>query len=271
MRLAMHAQRGQTLPLWTLSIAATLAVLFFLTNYASMVRWQIRAQNAADSAAAAGIATDANMYNETSTLQFAAAVQETRMRYTLQAIVNTIDDPSGCGSACDADYTKLVAAYATAASKYGQVVSSLQKAQPLAQGGLANGADKAVALASTNCAVFDCAFTYTLKINAAAETVDVVACKKVPFLSPALFGLASGASFTALGRRVATLALASETFVPGSVNPVTGTPYQPDESPAGVNVPAEYGVTFKTLSVNLGWYAAGTARPPAITPGYGCS
>jgi hypothetical protein len=272
MRVTRHAQRGQTLPLWTLSIAAILALLFFLTNYSNTVRWQIRAQNAADSAAAAGIATDANMYNESSTLQFAAAVEETRMRYLLQAIVNTIDHPSGCGttSACDADYTKLVTAYAAAATKYNQVIVSLRKALPLT-GGLKNGAAQAVALASTNCAVLDCAFTYTAAINGTAETVDVVACKKVPFLSPQLLGQATGSSFTALGRSVATLGTINETFVPGNVNPATGAAYQPDESPAGVNVPAEYGVSFKTLSIGLTWYVAGSARPPAVTPGYACS
>ena len=271
MQLTAHGQRGQTLPLWTLSIAATLSLLFFLTNYTSTLRWQIRAQNAADSAAAAGIATDANMYNESSTLQFAAAVEETRLRYLLQGIVNTIDHPAGCGSACDADYTKLVTAYNASATNYGKVVASLQKAAPLAQGGLQNGADKAVALASTSCAVLDCAFTYTAKINGSAETVDVIACKKVPFVAPALFGQAAGASFTALGRSVATLSPSTETFVPGNVNPATGTPFQPDESPAGAGTPAEFGVSFKTLTVNVTWYVAGTARPPAVTPGYGCS
>ena len=269
--MTYHAERGQMLPVWTLAIAATLTLLFFMTNYASSVRWQIRAQNAADSAAAAGIATDANMYNETTTLQLAAAIQETRMRYTLQAIVNTVNHPAGCGSACDADYTKLVAAYATAASRYATVTASLDKSLPLTQGGLQNGADKAVALASTSCAVFDCAFTYTLKINGSAETVDVIACKKIPFVAPALFGQPSNASFTALGRSVATIAPTVETFVPSSINPATGLAFQPDESPAGVGVPAEFGVSFKTMSMNLTWVVAGTARPPAIVPGYGCS
>jgi hypothetical protein len=270
-RMATNGQRGQTLPLWTLAIAATLTLLFFLTNYANTVRWQIRAQNAADSAAAAGIATDANMYNEASTLQLAAAVEETRMRYLLQAIANTINDPNGCGSGCDADYVKLVSAYGTAVNGYAKVVASMQQVQNAGLGGLNNGADKAVALASSNCAVFDCAFTYTAKINGSAESVDVAACKKVPFFSPALLGQSAGASFTALGRSVAVLSPIAETFVPGSVNPSTGLAYQPDESPSGANVPSEYGVTYKTLSLNLTWYAVGTARPPTLASGYGCS
>lgn len=271
MRLNAHAQRGQSMPFWTLSIAATLALLFFITNYATMVRWHIRAQNAADSAAAAGIATDANMYNEKTTLELAASVEETRMRFLLQAIVNTIDDPAGCGSACDADYTKLVAAYATAKGNYSKVVASMTKADAYAPGNLQNGADKAVALASSNCTLFDCAFSYTAKIDGATDTVDVTACKKLPFIAPALLAQSAGAAFTALGRSVAVLSPVTETFIPGSVNPVTGLPYQPDESPAGVNVPSEYGVTFKNLSLQLTWYVAGTVRPPALPSGYTCS
>ncbi|GAC1576506.1 MAG: hypothetical protein NVS3B7_09440 [Candidatus Elarobacter sp.] len=271
MRVTAHLQRGQMLPFWTLTIAATLTLLFFLTNYANTVRWQIRAQNAADSAASAGLATDANMYNEYTTLQFAAAVEETRMRYLLQAIVNTISDPAGCGSSCDAYYSKLVAAYAVATANYGKVVNSMAKAQTYAPGGLKNGADKAVALASSNCTTFDCAFTYTTKINGIAESVDVAACKKVPFFAPTMLGQTAGSSFTALGRSVAVLSPLGETFVPGSVNPTTGTPYQPDESPAGANVSPEYGVTFKYLSTKLTWYVAGTVRPPALAAGYGCS
>jgi hypothetical protein len=271
MRVSRRSQRGQTLPFWTLSIAAMLTLLFFLTNYANTVRWQIRAQSAADSAAAAGIATDANMYNENTTLYLAAAVEETRLRFLLQAIVNTIDHSAGCGSACDADYTKLVAAYATANAGYAKVIASMAKAQAYAPGTLSNGADKAVALASSNCALFDCAFTYTAKIDGTTDTVDVTACKNVPFFAPVLLGQPAGAAFKALGRSVAVLSPVTESFVPGSVNPLTGLPFQTDESPAGVNVPAEYGVTFKNLTLNLTWYVAGTVRPPALPAGYGCS
>jgi len=268
-----EGERGQTLPLWTLSIAATLTLLFFMTNYTNTVRWQIRAQNAADSAAAAGVATDANMYNEKSTLEFAAAVEETRMRFLLQAIVNTINDPNHCGttSQCDAQYVKLVAAYGTAQSNFAKVVTSMQTAQQYAQGGLVNGADKAVALSSTNCATFDCAFTYTSKINGSAETVDVIACKKVAVLSPSLVGQAANASFTAIGHSLAALSPINETFVPGNVNPSTGVAYQADESPGGAGLPSEYGVTFKNLSVKLTWYVAGSVRPAAAVAGYGCS
>ncbi|HWT06806.1 MAG TPA: Tad domain-containing protein, partial [Xanthomonadales bacterium] len=240
------AQRGQTLPLWTLSIAAILTVLFFVTNYANVVRWNVRAQNAADSAASAGIATDANMYNQISTLEYAATVEETRLRYLIQAIANTVNYPTSCGSSCDANYVTLVNAYYTASNGYTQIVNAMKLADNSTVSGLKNGPDKAVALASTSCTIFDCAFTYTGTYTAATETVDVVACKKVSYLSPALFGLGSTATFTALGRSVATIAPISETFAPSSVNPKTGTPFQPDESPVGAN--PDYLVTYKTVT-----------------------
>ena len=266
-----HAERGQTLPLWTLTIAATLTVLFFLTNYANVVGWGIRAQNAADAAASAAIATDANMYNQSSTLVYAATVDETRMRYLLQAILNTINDPASCGSSCDADYTKLVSAYQTAASNYASLTQAMQKGDNLSEGGLKNAPDKAVGMMSGNCTLFDCAFTYTSTVNGTAETADVIACKNVPYLAPSLFGLGSSASFTALGRSVATLSAVPETFVPGAINPSTGVPYQPDESPAGSNVSSDFVVTYGTLDVNLTWYVAGTMHPATTASGYGCS
>ena len=265
MRLSAEARRGQTLPLWTLSIAATLTVLFFVTNYANTVRWGIRAQNAADSAASAGIATDANVHNQVTTLEFAATVEETRMRYLIQAISNTVNNPSGCGSGCNAYYTSLVGAYRSASAGYSTIAHAMQTGDNLTEGGLQNSPDKAIGLLAGDCTLSDCAFTYTTTITSSAETVDVVTCKKVPFLSPALFGLAPTATFTALGRSVESVEPLAEAFVPGSLNPKTGQPFQPDESPAGANVPPDYVVTFKNVTVehdlvHRGARAAGAGR-----------
>jgi hypothetical protein len=271
MRLTAEGRRGQTLPFWTLSIAASLTLLFFVTNYANTVRWGIRAQNAADSAASAGIATDANVHNQINTLEFAATVEETRMRYLIQAISNTVNHPSGCGSACDAYYTSLVSAYTNAANGYSTITHAMQTGDNLTEGGLKNSPGSAISTIAGDCMLSDCAFTYTTLINSSAESVDVVACKNVPFLEPSLFGLGSGATFAALGRSVESVEPLAEAFVPGSINPKTGQPYQADESPAGANVPPDYAVTFKNVTVNLTWYVAGPVRPAPVAPGYGCS
>lgn len=271
MYVSTETLRGQTLPFWALSIGAMLTVLFFLTNYTNTVRWGIRAQNAADSAASAGIATDANVHNQVSTLEFAASVEETRMRYLLQAISNTVNYPSNCNGSCDAYYTSLVGAYSTAASGYATITHAMTTGDNLTEGGLQNATASAWASIAGNCALVDCAFTYTAAINSGAETVDFITCRKVPFLEPALFGLGSGATFTALGRSVETLSSINEAFVPGNLNPKTGKAYQADESPAGANVSADYVVTFKNVTVNLSWYVAGPLRPAAAAGGYGCS
>jgi hypothetical protein len=269
----MNAQsrRGQMLPFWTLAIAASLTVLFFVTNFANTVRWGIRAQNAADSAASAGIATDANVHNQVATLEFAATVEETRMRYLIQAISNTVNNPAACGAACDAYYTSLVNAYSAATSGYSTITHAMKTGDNLTEGGLKNSPDKAINLLAGDCTLSDCAFTYTTSIDSSGETVDVVACKKVPFFEPSLFGLGSTATFTALGRSVQSVEPLAEAFVPGSVNPKTGLSYQPDESPAGANVGSDYAVTFKYVTVNLTWYIAGPVRPAAVAAGYGCS
>jgi hypothetical protein len=270
-RLTAAGQRGQTLPFWTLSIAAALTVLFFVTNYTNTVRWAIRAQNAADSAASAGIATDANVHNQVTTLQFAASVEEARMRYLLQAILDTVNNPAGCGASCNTYYTKLVTAYLAASNGYSTITQAMQTGDNLTEGGLKNSPDKAIGLLAGDCTLSDCAFTYTTLVDSNAETIDIVACKKVAYVAPALFSLGAGTSFTALGRSVGTVSQIGEAFVPGSINPKTALPYQPDESPAGANVPADYVATFKNLTVNMNWYVAGTTRPAPVVPGYACS
>ena len=273
MRVARHRERGQTLPLWVLGIAAMCALMFFAANYASMVRWHIRAQNAADSAASAGIATDANAANQTNVLVYAATIEEVRMRYLLQAMVNTIYDPGACSStsACDAILAKLSTAYTTAAANYAKITQQMQLSDTFTQAGLKNGPDKAAALVQANCATLDCAFTYTTALDATNEVVDVVACKNVATLVPAILGLPQTSMFKALGRSALTLGQVQESFVPSAINPATGLAYQPKEVPAGANTSADFAVNYQSLTVQLAWAVAVPARPKALVALYGCS
>ncbi len=273
MRVAPHRERGQTLPLWVLGVAAMCALMFFTANYANMVRWHIRAQNAADSAASAGIATDASAANQTSVLVYAATIEEFRMRYLLQAMVNTIYDPGACTgtAACDAVLTKLSTAYGTAASHYAAVIQQMRLSDAFTQAGLKNAPDKAAALVQSNCATLDCAFTYTTAIDASNEVVDVVACKNVATLVPGILGLAQSSTFKAFGRSAQTLGQVRESFVPAALNPATGLAYQPTEKPAGSNTSADFAVNYQSVTVQLGWAIAVPARPKALTGVYGCS
>jgi hypothetical protein len=92
----------------------------FLINYANLIRWQVRAQNAADSVSSASLSTTANYYNSMTLAIYAANVDELRLRYLDQAIVNNIN-ALGCNAAtvqCDADYDYLVRAYNNAQAAY---------------------------------------------------------------------------------------------------------------------------------------------------------
>ena len=273
MRLAQHRARGQTLPLWVLGVAAMCALMFFSANYGNMIRWHVRAQNAADSAASAGIATDANAANQSNVLVYAATIEEVRMRYLLQAMVNTIYDPGACSgtAACDAVLAKLTTAYTTAASNYAAVTQQMRLTDTFTQSGLKNAPDKAAALVQTNCSALDCGFTYTTAIDPTNEIVDVVACKNVATLVPAIMGLAQTSTFKALGRSALTLGQQHESFAPATVNPATGTPYQPNETPAGSNTSADFKVNYQSLTVQIPWAVAVPARPKALVGAYGCS
>ncbi|HVA27199.1 MAG TPA: pilus assembly protein TadG-related protein [Candidatus Baltobacteraceae bacterium] len=266
-------QRGQTLPFWAIGILAFLALLFFTINYANLVRWDIRGQNAADGAASAGIATDANMHNELNTILYAATIDENRMRYLLQGAINTVNDPSGCLSPanCATIYNQDVAAFNVAAQAYSSLRGQWQQADNLSKGGLQNSPTSAIALIGTNCSILDCAFTYTTSIDSTNEIVDVVACKNVSIVAPSIMGLSNLAAFSAVGRSASTLIGIPEAFAPGvTMNPKTGAVYQVDESPAGASG-AEFGVTYKTLTVNLEWFTAGATHPAAFSGSYGCS
>ena len=273
MRVARHRERGQTLPLWVLGVAAMCALMFFSANYANMIRWHVRAQNAADSAASAGIATDANAANQTNVLVYAATIEEVRMRYLLQAMVNTIYDPGACSgtAACDAVLAKLTTAYNTAAANYAAVIAQMRLTDTFTQTGLKNGPDKAAALVQANCSTLDCAFTYTTAIDATNEVVDVVACKNVATLVPAILGLPQTSMFKALGRSALMLGQQRESFAPSSVNPATGISYQPNETPAGANTSADFKVNYQSLTVQIAWAVAAPARPKVLVGAYGCS
>jgi len=269
-----HGERGQTIPVWTLGIATLFALMFFTVNYANMIRWHIRAQNAADSAASAGIATDANMNNQVDMLLYAATVEEARMRYLLQAMVDTVYHRSGCGgnqTSCDAALGKLTTAYSTAATNYAAVTHQLENIESISKGGLNNSPSTAAALASSNCTKLDCSFTYTTTVDQTHEVVDVVACKNVPTLFPKILGLSSTNAFKALGRSAATLVQVNETFVPGAVNPKTGRPFQPSETPTGAGASSDLTVNFATVNVQLSWFVSGVTHPGTLAAGYGCS
>lgn len=287
----LQSQRGQTLPVWGLGVTALLALLFFLGNYVNVFAWHVRAQNAAESAAATALSVQANVFNEESTVLYATAVNENRIRYLNQAILNTINGIGGCspapGGSCDQDYQTLVAEYNQAVSAFSGDMQVLQEANNFTQGAQQADQKKAVAAIGSNCAQFDCTFAYnvldvssvgggTPRSGAITQT-DVAVCHNVGYFAAKLMNLAPSAQFAAIGRAAADVQpIASERFHPGTaINPATNQVYQPVEAQWASAYPSDaYTVDYSSLIVNVNWYGVAHIAPysGALTSGnYTCT
>jgi hypothetical protein len=273
------------MPFWVIGILIVLTLLFFVANYGASIIWEIRAQNAADSAASTALTVQANLWNEENTILYSASLDEYRMRVINQAILNTINTTStntvgGCGypvgASCDQDYQSLVAEYNAALSGYTADVQLLRQGNNFTEGGQQADVKKAQGHIGSNCSAGDymCSFRYTaLDVSngngqgngqSLPTKADYVACRNVPYVAPLLFKLANNASYKVVGRGAAAIVpVQTEAFVPGTaINPSTGAVYQPTETQwaSAYSAPA-YWVDFSGLTVNLRWYASATIRP----------
>jgi hypothetical protein len=268
-RLPRHRERGQTLPLWTLGALACLSMALFLINYANLIRWQVRAQNAADSVSSASLSPIATYYNDLTMAVYAANVAEFRLRYLDQAIVNNLN-ALGCSAAtaqCDADYDYLVRAYDNAQAAYvgaaglvialGEGQDNVTQFQAASTGawqaivpGQAQGADfldcgdgddtYKVCTANT-----DTAFTYypldvggITGVNGVTgsdvgigepNTIDAAACVDIPLVATGFLKLPNK-TFRAVGRSALGLIPISETIsAVNALAPSGGSAYQPNE------------------------------------------
>lgn len=286
-----ESQRGQTLPFWVIGILVVLSMMFFLGNYANAVAWQVRAQNAADGAASAVLSVQANVYNEYSTILYATAVDEYRIRTLNQAILNTIYG-QGCSTSCDSDYQTLVNEYDNAVYSYTEDIHLLDQANNMSEAGQSTDQSKALSLIQSSNWCSDsndyaCSFGFKV-LDASANTgsngngnnggyiaggdnqTDVVTCKNVSYFGAGILGLGSTATYQVLGRAAAAVVPAyTEDFTPSSVNPQTGQPYQPTETQWAADAPAEPSlqVNFSGLTVHLNWYEAGAIHPYTTSVG----
>lgn len=286
----LESQRGQTLPFWVIGVLIVLSMMFFLANYANAIAWQVRAQNAADGAASAILSVQANVYNEYSTILYATAVDEYRIRTLNQAILNTIYG-DGCTASCDSDYATLVNEYNNAVSSYTDDIHLLDQANNMTQAGQSTDQAKALSLiqGSNWCSsandyacqfgfkVLDASSTTASNGNGSSGSVasgdnetDLVACKNVSYFGAGLLGLANAATYQVLGRAAAAVVPAyTENFTPSATNPQTGQPFQPTETQWAIDAPSNPAlqVNFSGLTVNLNWYEAGAIRPYTTSVG----
>jgi Putative Flp pilus-assembly TadE/G-like len=91
-----HSERGQVLPLWAGAIVTTLMFAFLAVNYGNTVRYQIRAQNAADSVAQGLMALQAERFNKLEVALYTSGVEEYRLRHILDGILLAANDTGGC-------------------------------------------------------------------------------------------------------------------------------------------------------------------------------
>jgi hypothetical protein len=91
-----HGERGQVLPLWVGAIITTMMFAFMAINYGNTLRYQIRAQNAADSFAQGVMSLQAERYNALMVALYGTSVEEYRMRHLLQSILLAANDSGGC-------------------------------------------------------------------------------------------------------------------------------------------------------------------------------
>ncbi len=133
-----HAQRGQALPLSVFGIIVMLIFAYFALDFGNGIRWQLRAQNAADSAAQAVLSLQTEDFNQMTAVLYASAVEEYRLRRLLQGIVLAEYNAGGCAPnpapapgtdvpACDAVYAGLRDDYFKSVARYTQDVTTLNR------------------------------------------------------------------------------------------------------------------------------------------------
>ena len=184
---ALHAQRGQALPMAAFAIIAMLIFAYFALDFGNGVRWQIRAQNAADSAAQAVLSLQTQDFNQMTAVLYATAVEEFRIRRLINGIMLTEYNAGGCSPtpvapgtdvpACDAAYQTLRDQYLKATARYTQDVITLNRiTATLNFNNVSADSTALVNRIQTDCAGSvggDCNFHYKLAIGTRDDTESV--------------------------------------------------------------------------------------------------
>jgi Putative Flp pilus-assembly TadE/G-like len=234
----LNRQRGQTVPAWVASVLLGLTLTLFVFNYSNTMRWQIRAQNAADSAAVTLLAKDANAANSMSTLLYALSVQDFKMSAINNEIGALLKNDTLCvlQAPCSTNLSALLTQYTgylnegpLLASALTTFTSSLRNSSLVDQLGLQSQSNPNQYTSSflntllsggtclnvlTNCAE---GFQYSVAVVTSVPlVVDVVACKNVPTLAASFLHISNG-TFKAVGRATVELAPLNSSTNAGSM------------------------------------------------------
>ncbi len=239
------------MPLWAFGMLTVLSLLALAINYGNMLMWQMRAQNAADAAAQGLLTVQTSQWNEELATLHAAAVEEYRIRFLINDILQVVHGVGGCDSSsgstgCDAIYQTLRGEYFDAVTRYTNDIQILQRVSTQTYPAQIAAMKAILGTYQTNCGTAkggDCAFDYALVhaqsraddyledvySDANSSTVgggsrsaptedltpmelEVITCAKVP--APfAHFLNFNAAPTTVVGRAAATSIMATQEFM----------------------------------------------------------
>ena len=270
--------------------SGTLAVALFVVNYANVMKWQIRAQNAANTAAEAAVVASAEGFNELELTMYTTTIAENRLRYLNQALMNNLEGVGCTGTATANPSTTVSLPSSRRAANLRRFPSDPGLARAKRQRSLfrlldgafetitgyqyADGRQDAMCVSQGVACVnqTDQAFTYTpLDIDAGdvgfgtPNLTEVASCKQVSLISPGMLGLSKSLTFRAVGVGAFTVVSVPEKFNPGSptVNPITklNTIYQPIEywAPTDHNIYTD--VDYSGLNVTVFFYVPNPTPP----------
>ncbi len=168
----MHRQRGQTMPLWAFGMLTVLSLVALSFNYGNMLMWQMRAQNAADAAAQGLLTVQTSQWNEEMATLHAAAIEEYRLRFLVNDILQVVHGTGGCdativsgSTSCNSMYRLLRGEYFDAATRYTNDVLLLQRVATPRYAAQIAAMNAVLAAYQANCGTLkggDCAFSYKL-------------------------------------------------------------------------------------------------------------
>jgi hypothetical protein len=263
-----------------MSILVSITLAFFIMNYAYTVKYQIHAQNAADSAAAAALGSDAAALNSEQTLLAAFDIQEARVQ-NIEGALPEVLGTSPCGASnlltptCTTALEGAATDIASATSQLGQVVTTINNFQTSLGGTLtdtiANPNSTVQAFfkpgGSGGCAInvlTDCDFTYTTVPTYNSNgllTVDEYACKKITNSAAAFLHLTTKqTTFYAIGHTTATLAPVSAAYNPSTIGTAlqSASTLYPDVS--GSQIVGD----LSGLNINSAFFETVGAAEPAV-------
>ena len=270
--MTMRGQRGQTLPIWAFGTLSVLTMLALAMSYGQMIAWQIRATNAADAATRGMLAVQTSQWNETEATLHAAAVEEYRLRVTMNDLLEVIRGNGGCttgtgATGCATLYATLRQRYLDSLQRYTSDVSLLGRISNPSFNNQVTLVQAALAQYQTNCGTVnggDCAFDYTLvgsaprnggyledvysdasswvvgggtvgdpKQDLSPMQIEIVACARVTPWVPQFWNW-NGGAFNAVGRSAATSIMGTQEFM------WVGSLVDPASTSSAVFQPSEY-------------------------------